>query len=205
MTRPESRYQKYLARKRQLQASKAGQPGEAGTTAPEIARDTHFPIYEALVPVRLFELGIGNLLFSRSLPDGRISLSAFLLDVFCLGVKNAFAAIVTRKEYTRRLSRWPTSERLQPMQPPCFRKLVEGGVAYARDLGFSPHEDYAVASQIFSDVESAACTTRFEYGHHGKPLYVSGPPETATQTQAILEQLERRLGTGNFDYLVLAQ
>ena len=91
------------------------------------------------------------------------------------------------------------------MEPACFRKLVEGGVAYAQDLGFSPHEDYAEARQIFGDVQSAACPTRFEYGHDGKPLYVSGPHETATQVQSILNQLERRLGTGNFDYLVLAQ
>jgi hypothetical protein len=114
-------------------------------------------------------------------------------------------AIVARDEYTRRLTRWSISERLQPMPPACFRKLVEGGVAYAHDLGFSPHEDYAVASQIFGEPESAVCPTRFEYGHGGKPFYISGPHETATQVRAIVEQLERRFGTGNFDYLVLAQ
>jgi hypothetical protein len=171
----------------------------------QIATATHFPIHEALVPAKLFELGIGNLVFSRSLPNGRIALGRFLLDVFCLGVKNAFVAIVARDEYTRRLTRWSISERLQPMPPACFRKLVEGGVAYAHDLGFSPHEDYAVASQIFGELESAVCPTRFEYGHGGKPFYISGPHETATQVRAIVEQLERRFGTGNFDYLVLAQ
>jgi hypothetical protein len=91
------------------------------------------------------------------------------------------------------------------MQPACFRKLVEGGVAYAHELGFDPHADYAVASQIFGDVESTDCPTRFEYGHEGKPFYISGPHETATQVRNIVEQLERRLGPGNFDYLVLVE
>jgi len=112
--------------------------------------------------------------------------------------------IVARDEYAQRLRRCSTAESLQPMSAACFRKLVEGGVAYAHDLGFRPHRDYAVTSQIFGDLESTACPTRFEYGHEGKPFYVSGPHETCTQVQAIVEQLERRLGTGNFDYLVLA-
>jgi hypothetical protein len=148
---------------------------------------------------------MGNLVFSRSLPDGRIALGAFLLDVFCLGVKNAFFANVTSDEYARRLSSWSTGEGLQPMQPACFRKLVEGGVAYAHELGFSPHVDYDVASQIFGDVQATACPTHFEYGRDGKPFYIAGPHETATQVQNIIEHLKRRLGPGNFDFLVLAQ
>lgn len=172
--------------------------------APQIATAANSPIHEALVPARLFELGMGNLVFSRSLPDGRITLGVFLLDVFCLGVKNAFVATVARDEYAQRLRSWSTVESFQPMPPACFRKLVEGGIAYAHDLGFSPHEDYAVVSQIFGEVESTACPTCFKYGHDGKPFYICGPHETATQVQAILEQLQRRLGTGNFDYLVLA-
>jgi hypothetical protein len=162
----------------------------------------HAPIHESLVPASLFEQGIGNLLFSRSLPDGRVALGAFLLDVFCLGVKNAFFAILTRDEYATRLRHWPAAENLQPMPAACFRKLVEGGVAYAQELGFSPHADYAEARLIFGDVESAACPTRFVYGHEGKPFYISGPHETPDQARAIVEQLERRMGPGNFDFMV---
>jgi hypothetical protein len=205
MSRHERRYQKYLARQLQKRPMKTGQPVEALAMAPEIAKAALFPVHETLVPAELFERGIGNLFFSRSAPDGRIIMGGFLLDVYCLGVKNAFAAIVARDEYTRRLSRWSPQESLQPMQPACFRKLVEGGVAYARDLGFNPQDDYAAASQIFGDLDSTACPTRFEYGREGKPFYVSGPHETATQVEAILDQLQRRLGTGNFDFLVLAQ
>jgi hypothetical protein len=162
-------------------------------------------IKECLVPANLVEQGIGNLLFSRSLPDGRIALAGFLLDIFCLGAKNAFFAIVTRDEYAKRLSSWRVAESLKPMPATCFRKLVEGGVAYAHELGFSPHVDYAVASQIFGDVQGTDCPTRFEYGREGKPFYISGPHETPAQVRTILGQLERRLGPGNFDYLVLAQ
>lgn len=199
MSRHKRRYYGYGARKLPKKI------GQAGAMASEIATAGSASIPEVLVPANLFEVGIGNLFFSRPLPSGRVAVGCFLLDVFCLGVKNAFMNIMARDEYSHRRRSWSTAEILQSMSAACFRKLVEGGVAYARDLGFSPHRDYAEASQVFGDVESTACPTSFEYGHEGKPLYVSGPHETARQVQAILEQLERRLGTGNFDYLVLAQ
>jgi len=200
MARHERRYQKDLERKRQKHGNRTS---EVGATAPQIAAAAPSPIHEALVPARLFELGVGNLVFSRLLPDGRIAMGMFLLDTYCLGVKDAFAAIVTQAEYAIRRSQWSSKESLQPIAPACFRKLVEGCVAYAQDLGFSPHADYAVASQIFGDVQSADCATPFEYGHDGKPFYVSGPHETPAQVQAIMDQLERRVGAGNFDYLVM--
>lgn len=205
MTKPETRYQKYLARKQQKQGGRKTPPAALRAATAWLMRwVAQAPIHECLVPAILFEQGIGNLLFSRSLPDGRIALAAFLLDVFCLGVKDAFFTMTTRAQYAERRSGWSASERLEPMHPSCFRKLVEGGVAYASELGFNPHADYVVASQIFGNVETAACPAHFEYGHEGKPFYICGPHETAIQVRATLDQLQRRLGSENFDYLVLA-
>jgi hypothetical protein len=204
MSRGDTAYERYLSRKRQKQTTRINSGG-ARVTAPRIALAGNAPIHESLVPAALFEKGIGNLVFSRSLPDGRLALAAFLLDVFCLGVKNAFSAIMPRHDYAKRLIGRLAAENLQPIDPACFRKLVEGGVAYAHELGFSPHADYAVACQIFGDVQPTPCSRCFEYGRDGKPFYISGPHETSNQIETILEQLQRRLGPGNFDYLVLAQ
>ena len=206
MSRHERRYLRYLARhKKQGTTTASNSTGEARASAREVASAANAPIHESLVPENLFEQGIGNLLFSRSMPDGRIAVAEFLLDLYCLGVKNAFFYIMTRDEYAQRMRSWSAAQKMRPMNSACFRKLVEGGVAYARELGFSPHADYAEASQIFGDVQSTACSTLFEYGRDGKPFYISGPHETAAQARAIVEQLARRLGPGNFDYLVLAE
>ena len=204
MSRHERRYQKYLERQQQKHGNRTtGSVGALATPA-QVASAVNSPIHEALVPSRLFELGMGNLLFSRLLPDGRIAMAGFLVDMYCLGVKNAFIAIVPKVEYAMRRSSLWSKENLQPMEPACLRKLVEGSVAYAQDLGFSPHRDDALASQIFGDVHVADCSAHFEYGHNGKPFYVSGPNETEAQVQAILAQLRRRVGEGNYDFLVLA-
>lgn len=195
----ERHYQKYLERKRRKQQEKS-------TVATwEVTRAASGPVHECLVPDSLFEKGIGNLAFSRVLPDGSIGVAMFLLDMFCLGVKNAFFTVVTRQEYDERIRHWRGPEVLRPIAPPCFRKLVEGGVAYARELGFEPHPDYAAASQIFGNVDTTPCDTHFSYGSEGKPLYISGPHETPARASEIVEHLKRRLGDENFHYLVAVE
>jgi hypothetical protein len=207
MANREARRQKQLAHKRQKRKAKTHKTalGEAWSMARQLTLAANAPIHECWVPADLFETGIGSLAFSRSLADGRIALGMFLLDVFCLGVKNAFFAIVEPDEYVRRLSAMPGAEGFERMHPACFRKLVEGAVAYARDLGFKPHADYAAARRIFGEVEATACPEQFAYGHAGKPFYVSGPNETPAQARAIVEQLQRRLGPGKFEYVALTE
>jgi hypothetical protein len=131
-----------------------------------------------------------------------MAVSIFLLDMFCLGVKNAFFTIRTKAEYDayRAGLMYP----VEPTDAAYFRKLVEGGVAYARELGFEPHPDYRLASKIFGDVDAGACLTNFEYGNEGKPLYISGPNESAAKIDATLSQLERRLGAHGFHFIVAA-
>ena len=83
MTEPETRYQKYLARKRQKQRKEDNpdQSGKAGSMASQVALAANAPIHECLgSSANLFEQGIGNLVFSRSLPGGRMALAMFLLE-----------------------------------------------------------------------------------------------------------------------------
>src|ERR1700683_3998286 len=101
MTNPEARERKKQARKQQREEWKAerARQREAGSFFDE--RIATAPIHQCLVPANLFEQGIGNLVFTRLLPDGRIILAIFLLDVFCLGAKNSFLSIVPKPEYER--------------------------------------------------------------------------------------------------------
>ena len=201
-----TKYQRYLERKREKGEKKQTKtrPGANIPRDAERGWARSSPIHECLVPDTLYKKGMGNLAFSRLMPDGRIALGMFLLDLYCLGVKDAFFAILTKYEYDMRIRNWPGPERLVPMTPACLRKLVEGGVAYARDLGFEPHRDYDEARQIFGDQETASCTEHFEYGREGKPLYISGPNETPARAKAIVEQLRRRKGEGNFHFIIAA-
>jgi len=204
MALDEKRRQKKLAKKaakrKTQRTGKQLKSSAASGHAP--AQAARFPVHACLVPENLFELGIGNVVLSRTLPSGDLAVAEFLLDVYCLGVKGAFYLISSQEDYALNMSRYGEDARYDRVHPSCLRKLVEGAVDYARELGFAPHPDYARAAKLFGDIEAAACLERYTYGKDGKPLYVSGPHETPAQSRRILDTLARRLGSEGFHFMM---
>lgn len=147
--------------------------------ADKLTMSTRFPVLHSVITDSNWKQGIGSVLFSRALPDGTVAVTVFLIDRYCLGVKNATAAVVSRSEYESRFHRGLLSQTPGPEVPPAeARKYVEAAVDYARGLGFAPHADYQKAKLIFGDVDASACTATFEFGKGGKPMFINGPRDT---------------------------
>jgi len=166
-----------------------------------------FPIHECFVPNTLFEIGIGYVIVTRKTPTGLIAISAFVVDVYCLGVKNALFKVSNEFEYENTIKpqlMGPNEEaEFENIHQNCARKLVEGAVLYARELGFPPHRDYKQAQKLFGDIDVNSCPVKYTYGKDGKPLYIRGPNESTSQTKQIVDKLSRKCGEGNFDYLLM--
>jgi len=178
--------------------------GEAGGLVSHmrhIMPNANAPIHECLIPESLFDMGIGNVIVSRKLPNGFIGAAFFLVDVFCLGVKDAFYDVMSPAEYDEKLASLQ-HETFRALHPTCARKLVEGAEAYARDLGFQPHPDYQIARRIFGDLDATACPTRYTFGKDGKPFFMSGPYDTPARCRKIIDTLTGRCGPEGFHYTV---
>jgi hypothetical protein len=160
--------------------------------------------HEALRSANLFDSGCGYLVGSRFGADGRIETGFFLLDVFCLGVKDAgfhcFNSIVDYQEsLVDRLFPDGNSVRMTPV---AARKLTEDAISYARALGFSPGADYKKASRVFGGITTADCDEEFVFGQNDKPLYIQGPSDSPARVERILRALEARCGEGGYHYIV---
>jgi len=195
--------EKKAARRKAVHAArKTTHAGVIWSTAKQLAVAVSSPIHECLVPEGLFEIGIGNVIFSRKLPSGDIGASFFLVDVYCLGVKNAFFQVMTETAYQHRVGRLDGEERLGSVDPSCVRKLVESAEGYAKQIGFDPHPDYRSARKIFGDIDAAICPTDFTFGKDGMPFFVSGPNDTPAKCKKIMDTLSRRFGPDGFHYIV---
>ncbi|RKZ75565.1 MAG: hypothetical protein DRQ57_07055 [Gammaproteobacteria bacterium] len=159
------------------------------------------PVYESLVRDDLFETGIGTVVITRKMPNGDLGVGFFLLDVFCLGVKDAFFATLSLQMYRQRLQEIEENETMQVISPTCARKLIEGCADYAKNLGLSSNPDYKEAKRVFAGIKAEECLEDFEFGQNGKPFYVNGPFESPEQIKKIINQLTKKLGPDGFHYL----
>jgi hypothetical protein len=200
--------QKQLARKaakrKAVQSAKKDLHGTGGvgSSAKQLVVAEASPIHECLMPEGIFEVGIGNVIVSRKLPNGDIGASFFLVDVHCLGIKFAFFQVMPETEYLRKLGSLGQHETFRRIHPSCARKLVENAEAYAREIGFNPHHDYHLAGRIFGDIDASVCPTDFTFGKDGKPFFVSGPRDTPGKCKQIMDTLLKRFGPDGFHYTI---
>jgi hypothetical protein len=201
---PRKRQQKLERRKAKQKAQKREKARVASAgMAGKLDRVAKAPVLHCVVTEGVFRAGIGEVVLSRELHDGQVAFGAFLIDCYCLGVKNAFGNIVPRLQYQERIFD-PLDEHgpVRPITPEFARKLVEGAVQYALELGFSPHPDYRVARHIFGDIDAGASRESFTFGKDGKPLYVAGPYEDRNRCEMILHTLEAHCGPDGYHYIV---
>jgi hypothetical protein len=193
----EHRAAKRQDKKRHLVRAQSAGLGVRLTTAAKA------PVLNSWITEDLWTKGIGWVLLSRTLPNGLIAVVVFLVDRYCLGVKNAMADIVNHSTYESQLVRKMRSQfSSREVSPATARKVVEAAVAYARDLGLAPHPDYHKAKLLFGSIDPSESTEEMEFGKDGKPLFIPGPDETPQRSQQIISILTNRCGHGGFHCIV---
>ncbi len=157
--------------------------------------------YEAFVEKSWRESGVTQLLVARIRSDGRAEIGFFLLDLWCLGVKDAFlVADGTEAVFQEILSERLPEDLRERIHPACAKKLVDGALAYAAALGFDPARDYRKARRALGGLDADACPETFTFGRNGKPCYVQGPHDDEARVERVLTILEARCGADGFDY-----
>jgi hypothetical protein len=205
-TDPRKRQKKQERRAAKRKEKKHLQVRQQSAGLPErLSAATKFPILHCRIGDSLGPDGIGSVLLSRELPGGQVAVAVFLVDRYCLGVKDAFGMILGRASYNDRFMR--QTQHKMPMHdvPPAdARKLVEEAVAYAHGLGLAPHPDYPKMLPLFGSVNTADSTAQFEFGQDGKPFFVAGPNDTPARSRQIIAILTNTCGPGNFHFLMPA-
>jgi len=143
--------------------------------------------------------GIVSVLVARQELRHRVSVCGYLVDTFCLGVKNAIGPTVMDHHGVHGfVSQYFTAYHASPVEVPLelAQHLVFGAVDYARNLGFEPHPDFGAAA---GHLGSWAGPSAIVFGRGGKPFYVEGPYDDPS---AVMKTLERSVGRGNFHFLV---
>ena len=158
-------------------------------------------IHGAFVSPAIFEQGMGPIVIARKMPGGRIAFGMFLIDAFCLGVKNSCFDICPKKAFQGFVDEIAGPLGLPRDDPARARKLIEDAIGFAGNLGFKPHRDFRDAEVILGDIEANECSETFQFGKDGKPLYIGGPHDSPAKIRRILATLEETCGPDGYHYL----
>ena len=100
------------------------------------------------------ERGLVCVAVARRHRSRRVTVCGYLVDVYCLGVKNALGPrVLNDRDLPEFLETFFAA--IQEGQPPLdvpldlARHLVWGAIDYARGLGFEPHPDFGPAAAIW--------------------------------------------------------
>lgn len=143
--------------------------------------------------------GFAQILLARQERASRVTVTGFLVDVYCLGVKNVTDPEVMGSGslttyvpmYYAAFDEPPLSIRVEQAQA-----IVHQAVAYARGLGFEPVVGFADAAVHLGTPPEGLPTIGF--GRDGRPFYFSGPYD---DPRKVVQTLERTRGPGNYDYV----
>jgi len=198
------RQKKLDRRKAKAKAKKTALARQASPgTAVRLEEAAAAPILHCYTTDALWDGGISSVLISRKLKSGHVAFVVFLVDVYCLGVKDVTVGVVPRSRYDWQVHGKLSEEyRLVKLKPEAARKLVEGAVEYARGLGLQPHPDYRKVRPIFGDIDADCCTEEFVYGKDGKPYFFAGPYDSPWRCKQIIRTLTDHCGPDGFYYTV---
>ena len=142
--------------------------------------------------------GLGLVLVARSTGYKRFVLCTYLVDYWCLGLKDTMGEkklndIKYQQFLKMSYDRFPDGyEQISLDQA---QAIVYGAIDYANKLGFEPHKDF---QQTKNHLGTWCGEPKLTFGREGKPYFIQGPYDNGSE---IIHTLRRTVGEGNFDYL----
>ena len=187
-----AREQKRLAKQKAKREAKRRQSAIRNSPDPTVRLKgaDRWPVVDALIPEYLWSTGIGSLVIARRISQGQLACAVFLVDVFCLGVKDALWKIVTPGEFKTLCKKFGAHGRLQEVTPEHFAKLVYRAADYGQSLGFPPHRDFRHAQRLLAGIDPSQCPDEFQFGQDGRPMYFRGPSESLEDARIIAARVE---------------
>jgi hypothetical protein len=168
-----------------------------------ILRDARtFPIVECWISDD-WEKGSGlvQIILTRQQPNEKLCCGVYLVDKYCLGLKNTFAKVnLSVDRYKAVYDRIASRQALTQCPIDLAHQMIYQAIDYAARFGFEPQSDWAQSQYILEPRGQLKERYKLKFGQNGKPLFIPGPYDDAKK---ILKQLEQTAGPGKYDYIVM--
>ncbi len=183
--------QKKLEKRKAKSKDKQKQANILKNLSPEarlIKSCRNLEFYDCSIDYSGRDSGILHVTAARRSREGGLVIASFLIDSFCLGIKDGFVRNIFAEEYENMKSQRPFEE----IKPEDAKKLLYDAVTWSKQIGFSPCKEYNTAIKIFDDVNHETSSLEFEFGRDGEPLFIAGPNDSPAKCERILSILKNK-------------
>ncbi len=146
------------------------------------------------------QVGEGHVIVSRKHTGGRVSMAVYLIDIWCVGVKDSFYRLrMEDYEFNELVGAYNFG--LRECSYDEAHNWVYGAVAFAEEAGIEPNKSFKITQYMLEEDDDNIPLVEYEYGKNGKHTLVA---HSRLEASRYLPLLEKNLGKGNFDYILNA-
>jgi hypothetical protein len=163
-----------------------------------------YPLYGCWIMADWQDAGISPVVVARLQEPGKALFGVYLVDLYCLGVKDSFIKTdYSLRRFERDLPKLCAGT-VEKCSVELAHEVIYGALEYAEKLGFQPSSNFNVqkADMILDLPGVHPRQDHVSFGKDGKPFFVSGPNDDNQKIKSIINILTRTCGEENFHYLI---
>lgn len=168
-----------------------------------IEKGRKIPIYKCYISDNYEDKGLTICLIIRKQPGGKYMFASFVVDRYCLGVKDAFANCNFEEfQINELIGKLSANGSVKEVSPTYFHNLIYASIDFAAECGFQPPEDFKFAEYVLDFDLIDEGIDEIDVGDEDeKPLFISGPFDDVNK---IIGTLNRNVGKGNYNFIMLS-
>lgn len=145
------------------------------------------------------ESGMVHVVITRVRPNGNLVMASFLVDTFCLGVKDAgYHENIDVDKFEEYLDSYRKTMGLKEISYNEAHNLIYGAIAFAEEGGIQPTKEFDVAGYILEEDTDDVPLIEYEFGKNGKHLLIVNPDR---KEMPYFNILKKNLGD-DFEYVL---
>lgn len=143
-------------------------------------------------------VGEGHVIVTRKHTGGKISMAVYLVDIWCVGVKNSFYRLrLMDSEFENFIYTYKIG--LRECSYDEAHNWIYGAIAFAEEAGIKPDKSFNITQYMLEEDDDSIPLIEYEYGKNGKHTLVI---HTRLEASRYLSLLEKNLGKGNYDFIL---
>ena len=145
-------------------------------------------------------MGEGHVIVTRKHTGGKISMAVYLVDIWCVGVKDSFYRLrLEDYEFEDMIGTYHFG--LRECSYHEAHNWIYGAIAFAEEAGIKPDKSFIVTQYMLEEDDDNIPLIEYEYGKNGKHTLVT---HSRLEASRYLPLLEKNLGEGNYDFILNA-